>query len=68
MGFRKEYTKFRSCSDIFIYVFDNEEVGEMSLENSLPYDDISSVDFKPFDSTENIEMIQNFSKRFPIPI
>ena len=50
--------------DIFLpYVFDNEEVGEMSLENSLPYDDISSVDFKPFDSTSNIEMIQNFSKK-----
>ena len=50
--------------DIFLpYVFDNKEVGEMSLENSLPYDDISSVDFKPFDSTSNIEMIQNFSKK-----
>ena len=50
--------------DIFLpYVFDNEEVGEMSLENSLPYDDISSLDFKPFDSTSNIETIQNFSKK-----
>ena len=25
------------------YVFDSEEVGEMALENSLPYDDISSL-------------------------
>ena len=50
--------------DIFLpYVFDNEEIGEMSLENSLPYDDISSLDYKPFDSTSNIEMIQNFSKK-----
>ena len=45
------------------YVFDSEEVGEMALENSLPYDDISSLDYEPFNSTSNIEMIQSFSKK-----
>jgi carboxyl-terminal processing protease len=45
------------------YVFDSEEIGEMSLENSLPYDDISSLDYMPFNSTSNIEMIQSFSKK-----
>ncbi len=45
------------------YVFDSEEVGEMSLENSLPYDDISSLEYEPFNSTSNIEMIQSFSKK-----
>ena len=45
------------------YVFDSEEIGEMSLENSLPYDDISSLEYKTFDSTSNIEMIQNFSEK-----
>ena len=45
------------------YVFDSEEVGEMALENSLPYDDISSLEYEPFNSTSNIEMIQSFSKK-----
>ena len=45
------------------YVFDSEEIGEMSLENSLPYDDISSLEYKTFNSTSNIEMIQNFSEK-----
>ena len=35
----------------------------MSLENSLPYDDISSLEYKTFNSTSNIEMIQNFSEK-----
>ena len=45
------------------YVFNSEDVGEMVLENSLPYDDISSLDYEPFNSTSNIEMIQSFSKK-----
>mgnify|MGYP001347740064 FL=1 len=45
------------------YVFDSEEIGEMSLENSLPYDDISSLEYKTFNSTSNIKMIQNFSEK-----
>ena len=45
------------------YVFNSEEVGEMALENSLPYDDISSLEYEPFNSTSNIEMIQSFSKK-----
>ena len=45
------------------YVFNSEEVGEMVLENSLPYDDISSLEYEPFNSTSNIEMIQSFSKK-----
>jgi carboxyl-terminal processing protease len=45
------------------YVFDSKEIGEMSLENSLPYDDISSLEYKTFNSTSNIEMIQNFSEK-----
>ena len=45
------------------YVFDSEEVGEMALENSLPYDDISSLEYEPFNSTSDIEMIQSFSKK-----
>ena len=45
------------------YVFDSEEIGEMALENSLPYDDISSLEYEPFNSTSNIEMIQSFSKK-----
>jgi carboxyl-terminal processing protease len=45
------------------YVFDSEEVGEMTLENSLPYDDISSLEYIPFNSTSNIDMIQSFSKK-----
>ena len=35
----------------------------MALENSLPYDDISSLEYEPFNSTSNIEMIQSFSKK-----
>ena len=35
----------------------------MALENSLPYDDISSLKYEPFNSTSNIEMIQSFSKK-----
>ena len=45
------------------YVFDSKEVGEMALENSLPYDDISSLEYEPFNSTSNIDMIQSFSKK-----
>ncbi len=45
------------------YVFDSEEVGEKALENSLPYDDISSLEYKPFNSTSNINLIQSFSKK-----
>ncbi|MDC3018868.1 carboxy terminal-processing peptidase [Gammaproteobacteria bacterium] len=45
------------------YVFDSKEVGEMALENSLPYDDISSLEYETFNSTSNIEMIQSFSKK-----
>ena len=45
------------------YVFDSKEVGEMALKNSLPYDDISSLEYEPFNSTSNIEMIQSFSKK-----
>ena len=45
------------------YVFDSEEVGEKALENSLPYDDISSLKYEPFNSTSNVETIQNFSKK-----
>ena len=45
------------------YVFNSEDVGEMVLENSLPYDDISSLEYEPFNSTSNIEMIQSFSKK-----
>ena len=45
------------------FVFDSDEIGEITLENSLPYDDISSVEFEPFISNSNIEMIQSFSKK-----
>ena len=45
------------------YVFDSEEVGEKALDNSLPYDDISSLKYEPFNSTSNVETIQNFSKK-----
>ena len=45
------------------YVFDSEEIGEKALENSLPYDDISSLKYEPFNSTSNVETIQNFSKK-----
>ena len=45
------------------YVFDSKDVGEMALKNSLPYDDISSLEYEPFNSTSNIEMIQSFSKK-----
>ena len=45
------------------FVFDSEEIGEMTLENSLPYDDISSLEYAPFDSTSNIDMIQSFSRK-----
>ncbi len=45
------------------FVFDSDEIGEVTLENSLPYDDISSVEFEPFISNSNIEMIQSFSKK-----
>ncbi len=45
------------------FVFDSDEIGEVTLENSLPYDDISSVEFEPFISNSNVEMIQSFSKK-----
>jgi len=45
------------------FVFDSDEIGEVTLENSLPYDDISSVEYEPFISNSNVEMIQSFSKK-----
>ena len=45
------------------FVFDSDEIGEITLENSLPYDDISSVEYEPFISNSNVEMIQSFSKK-----
>ncbi len=45
------------------FVFDSDEIGEITLENSLPYDDISSVEFEPFISNSNVEMIQSFSRK-----
>ncbi len=45
------------------FVFDSDEIGEITLENSLPYDDISSVEFEPFISNSNVEMIKSFSRK-----
>jgi len=45
-------------------VYENSEIGETTLKNSLPYDDIDSLSIeKSFDAVSNIDLIQNFSKK-----
>ena len=45
-------------------VYENSEIGETTLKNSLPYDDIGSLSIqKSFDAVSNIDLLQNFSKR-----
>ena len=44
------------------FVFSNKEIGEMSYENALPYNDISPVYYETFENFSNLEPIQNYSK------
>ena len=44
------------------YVFDDDEIGEMSYENALPYDDISPVYYKSFDQVSDISPLRRDSK------
>ena len=45
-------------------VYENSEIGETTLKNSLPYDDIDSLFIeKSFDAVSNIDLLQNFSKK-----
>ena len=44
------------------YVFDDDEIGEMSYENALPYDDISPVYYKSFDQVSDISPLKRDSK------
>ena len=43
------------------YVYSNQEIGEMSYENALPYNDISPVYYETFENLTNIESIKRYS-------
>lgn len=43
------------------YVYSNQEIGEMSYENALPYNDISPVYYETFDNLFNLESIKKYS-------
>ena len=43
------------------YVYSNQEIGEMSYENALPYNDISPVYFETFENLSNLESIKRYS-------
>ncbi len=44
------------------YVYSNQEIGEMSYENALPYNDISPVYYETFENLANLESIKKYSK------
>ena len=44
------------------FVYDDEEIGEMSYENALPYDDITPVYHRSFDQVSDISPLKRFSK------
>ena len=43
------------------YVYSNQEIGEMSYENALPYNDISPVYYETFENLTNLESIKRYS-------
>ncbi len=43
------------------FVYSNEEIGEMSYDNALPYNDISPVYYETFETLPNIDSIKNYS-------
>ncbi len=43
------------------YVYSNQEIGEMSYENALPYNDISPVYYETFENPFNLESIKRYS-------
>ena len=43
------------------YVYSNQEIGEMSYENALPYNDISPVYYETFENLFNLESIKRYS-------
>ena len=43
------------------YVYSNREIGEMSYENALPYNDISPVYYETFENLSNLESIKKYS-------
>ncbi len=43
------------------YVYSNQEIGEMSYENALPYNDISPVYYETFENLFNLESIKKYS-------
>ena len=43
------------------YVYSNQEIGEMSYENALPYNDISPVYYETFENLSNLESIKKYS-------
>ena len=43
------------------YVYSNKEIGEMSYENALPYNDISPVYYETFENLFNLESIKKYS-------
>ncbi len=43
------------------YVYSNQEIGEMSYENALPYNDISPVYYETFENLSNLESIRRYS-------
>ena len=42
-------------------VYSNQEIGEMSYENALPYNDISPVYYEAFDDLSNLDSIKKYS-------
>ena len=43
------------------YVYSNQDIGEMSYENALPYNDISPVYYETFENLSNLESIKRYS-------
>ncbi len=43
------------------YVYSNQEIGEMSYENALPYNNISPVYYETFENLTNLESIKRYS-------
>ena len=43
------------------FVYSNQEIGEMSYENALPYNDISPVYYETFDDLSNLDSIKKYS-------
>ena len=42
-------------------VYSNQEIGEMSYENALPYNDISPVYYETFEELSDLDSLKRYS-------